>query len=139
MKKLFVCAAVMYCLATAPVSSWDASRLTSYPDVMWDGDWLINVGAGIGYFEDHITVPILLTFEYALPIGGLPFTLGGLVGIFWFDKSYSTGDPYTGYREENPVTYTSIPLGFRLAYHFNFGVDNLDTYLANNPRSYPWV
>ncbi|MDR2519423.1 MAG: hypothetical protein LBD13_08455 [Spirochaetaceae bacterium] len=130
MKKLFGCAAVIFCLANTPASAWDASYLLQYPEPIQAGNWLLDVGVGFGLGGANTLIPpILFTFEYALPLGGLPFSLGGLVGFAW---SHYEGNSW--YYSPSQTKYIQdwfhIPVGFRIAYHFNWGVKNLDTYVT---------
>ncbi|MDR2493959.1 MAG: hypothetical protein LBD24_01930 [Spirochaetaceae bacterium] len=132
MRKMFGCAAVMFCLANVSLSAWDASYLLKYPEPISAGNWLLDIGVGFGLGSNHsiIIPPLLFTFEYALPIGGLPFSLGGLVGFAWSHWEGKSWYPTYGYNTTYIQDWFHIPVGFRIAYHFNWGVKNLDTYVT---------
>lgn len=128
MKKIIGCAAIMFCLAGASASAWDASYLLTYPKPIEKGNWLLDLGIGFGLGGSNTLIPpILFTAEYALPIADLPFTIGGLVGFAW--SHWESGDKSNkkNYWERD---WIHIPVGFRIAYHFNWGVDKLDTYVT---------
>ncbi|MDR2493892.1 MAG: hypothetical protein LBD24_01590 [Spirochaetaceae bacterium] len=133
-KKVCAAAAVLYCLSAAPVSAFDP---TSFPNAV-DGAWMLNLGAGVGmYFQDkEVTVPIVFSFERALPIS-VPLSVGGIVGFTIFEHNYYSviGNDMNGNAiYDDDQSYKSIafgiPMGVRLAYHFNFEVDELDVYAA---------
>ena len=131
MKKLCCAGAIMFCVANTSVSAWDASYLLQYPEPITAGNWLLDVGVGFGLGGSNTLIPpILFTFEYALPIGGLPFSLGGLVGFAYshYEKSWGDSSTRSGWKYTQDLFH--IPVGFRIAYHFNWGVKNLDTYIT---------
>ena len=95
---------------------------------MTDKSWILNLGVGFGTdlflnTGGKIYLPYFrFSFDKNVAMGDkkLPFFFGGLVG-------------YTGWgRIDNSYNYFNhrIPLGFRAGYHFNWGVDKLDTYAA---------
>ncbi|MDR2485856.1 MAG: hypothetical protein LBD55_10730 [Treponema sp.] len=140
MKKIIGCAAIMFCLAGASASAWDASYLLTYPKPIEKGNWLLDLGIGFGLpGEGSLLIPpIMLTVEYALPIADLPFSVGGLVGL--------SGSHWKSWQGSYDHEYTAIYLSFggRIAYHFNWGVDKLDTYVTTTLgwtigfRSWEW-
>jgi hypothetical protein len=92
----------------------------AYPTPVKAGDWIINAGVGFGTPLRGNTVipPLTVSFDYALPLGGLPFTLGALAGF-----TTSEYKPYgMGYRHN----YTGIAMAGRFGYHPDLGVKNLD-------------
>jgi hypothetical protein len=97
----------------------------AYPDPIKPGSILLNAGIGFGTpLHGNMSIPPLIaSVDYALPLGGIPFTLGGFFG---FNQSkYTYDDPANwGY----VYTYTGTAFGARLAYHPNFEVKNLDAY-----------
>ena len=122
MKKLIFVFLILIGLVAAPVFAWDPEDLTTYPSCTKAGDIVLNLGVGFGYpgtiGGDYIYVPpIRLTGDYNIAIGekNLPFFAGLLVG-------------YSGYGYKNDYYYSRIPVGGRFGYHFNWGIDKLDTY-----------
>ena len=108
--------------------AWEAEDLTKFPPCMNDKNVILNFGIGFnGYFFDYIgnkyytyVPPIRLSFDFNKGLGdkALPFFFGGLV-------------VYSGHFFKNDIlkwSYSDLRLGFRAGYHFNWGVDNLDTY-----------
>jgi hypothetical protein len=93
----------------------------SYSGVINNGTVLINTGIGFGssVTGDSMKVPPLLaSAEYALPLGKLPWTLGGIFGFSAEEDDYSSSSIFS--------------IGARIAYHISFGVPHLDTYIAAN-------
>jgi hypothetical protein len=120
MKKLFF----LFLISISAVSlfAWEPNDLTKYPSSMNGNTWILNFG--VGYYPvgnvggDYIYVPPLrLSLDKNVPIGdrNLPFFIGGVL-------TYS-GE---GYRDS--WYYSRIGFGGRFGYHFNWGVDKLDTY-----------
>jgi hypothetical protein len=62
-----------------------------------------------------------LTIFYAL--NGRPLSFGGLIGLTTseYDFNYGSGYGYT-------YSYSMFTLGARIGWHFDFGLDKLDTY-----------
>jgi hypothetical protein len=92
-----------------------------YPGPLQENKLFINAGIGFGpvLSQGEMTVPpIQVSVDYVLPLGGIPFTVGGMFGF-----SKSEWD-YGGY----VYTYTGLAFGARLSYHPNVGVENLDPY-----------
>ena len=124
MKKLLMVLVLLVCLTGVTVFAWEPEDLTKYPSFMEAGDLILNFGVGLGSVEylfnkDYVWIPpIRLTFDWNTPLGdaGLPFFMGGLLG-------------YQGhFYKHSDYHYHNIPIGFRFGYHFNWDVDNLDTY-----------
>jgi hypothetical protein len=103
------------------ISSVSALDFTAYPDSLKKGNFIINAGIGFGtpLYGDMTIPPISVSVDYALPIGGLPFTVGALGG---FNMSQYKA---VGYK----WTYTGIAIAGRMGYHPDFGVKNLDPYV----------
>jgi hypothetical protein len=98
----------------------------AYPDPIKAKNIIVNAGVGFGtpLYGDMAIPPLIVSVDYALPLGGLPFTLGGFFGF-----NQSKDEPsYADYGYIS--TYTGLAFGARAAYHPNFGVKNLDTYAA---------
>ena len=76
----------------------------------------INTGAGFGgkIEEPMYCPPLMLSWDTAIPLGGLPFTTGLI----------------TGYFSEASGTFHYWPIAARIAYHPNFNVPRLDTYVV---------
>jgi hypothetical protein len=96
-----------------------ALSFKAYPTPIKSGDWIINAGVGFGTPLRGSTIipPLTASFDYALALGGLPFTLGALVGF-----TTSAYKPYAGYTHD----YTGIAMAGRFGYHPDLGVKNLD-------------
>jgi hypothetical protein len=110
----------------ATIGSVSALDFKAYPNSLEKGNFIINAGIGFGtpLYGDMVVPPISVGVDYALPIGGLPFTIGGLVG---FNRSkYEWSFLNYGYT----FTYTGIAFAARVGYHPDFGVKNLDIYAA---------
>jgi len=127
-KKLFVTVVLLVGIACVSLYAWEPNDLTKYPSITKPGNLLINVGVGFGghmsvpynYGADYIFVPPMqVAVDYNLPLFGLPFFLGGLVGY--------SGHGYKGNQIAN-YYYSTIDLALRFGYHFNWGIDKLDTY-----------
>jgi hypothetical protein len=124
MKGLFRLIFVCLLLAGTAIGSAFAFDARAYPDSLEKGNIVINAGIGFGtpLYGDMSIPPISASIDYALPLGGLPFTLGGIVG---FNQSkYEWSILNYGYT----YTYTGIAFGARMGYHPDFGVKNLDAY-----------
>jgi hypothetical protein len=109
--------------------AWEPIDLTDYPRCTGAGNWLINVGIGMGgnmgasynYGADYITIPpIHATVDTNIPLGGLPFFFGAFLDY--------QGSGFKGNQYINKWFYSTLNLGARIGYHFNWGIDNLDTY-----------
>ncbi|GHT66156.1 hypothetical protein FACS1894110_09360 [Spirochaetia bacterium] len=123
MRRVFL-ACVFLPMATAVF----AINLRSYPEVIQNGTMMFDVGVGFGtpVYGSMLCPPISLNFEYALPVFSLPFTFG-------LKFAYSADN--LGFTNNN------FGIAFRTAYHLNFGVPHLDTYVALNLGdiiSTPW-
>jgi hypothetical protein len=121
---------LLLCLAGIPVFGLD---LTEYPAAINKGSILFNIGAGYGTMINKgtqtLVPPVIVSADFALPIGGLPFSLGLMAGFSGeFVKSTNvqvTNSAETGSGEFNYYVFGG---GGRFSYHFNWGVDKLDTY-----------
>ena len=91
---------------------------------MNEKNWIIDFGIGLPliedlFYDDNRTYiwPFSLTVDRNIPLGKkkLPFFLGGHVG-------------YSGVGHLDWWFVHKIILGARFGYHFNWGIDNLDTY-----------
>ncbi|MDR3123678.1 MAG: hypothetical protein LBU16_07875 [Treponema sp.] len=93
----------------------------AYPDSIAKGNFIINAGIGFGtpLYGSMVIPPLSVSADYALPIGGLPFTLGVLGGFNASERKWSDG-----YIEK----FTGIVIAGRFGYHPNLGVKNLDVY-----------
>jgi hypothetical protein len=102
------------------VGSLSAVDWQGYSSPLQENKLFINAGIGFGStLHGKMSVPpIQVSADYVLPLGGLPFTLGG---IFGFSRSKYDTVSYD-------YTYTGLAFGARLGYHPDFGVDKLDTY-----------
>jgi hypothetical protein len=103
-------------IAAALVGSTYAVDWKSYPDSVQPGNILINAGVGFGTpLSGTMAIPPLsVSADVAMPLGGLPFSVGGLFG-------FNTSTYYDWH-------YTGMVFAGRLGYHPDFGFKNLDTY-----------
>jgi hypothetical protein len=101
-----------------------AVDLTKYPSAVPANSWTLDLGIGFNSpaHGDLKLPPISFSADYALPIGGLPFFVGGIAGIYM--SGYDNN--YVNY--EQKWRYTVLDIGGRFGYHFNWDVDKLDTY-----------
>jgi hypothetical protein len=117
MKKKIGMAMALACIVGGAAFALD---WTAYPDSMAQGKWTINAGIGFGrpLYGDMVIPPISVSADYALPLGGLPFTVGLLGGLT------TSEDKYVGYTH----SYTGIAIAGRFGYHPDLGVKNLGVY-----------
>jgi len=127
MKKALLVLTLLFISTTISISAWEPEDLTKFPPCMSADDWILNLGFGLNadwinsIGEDYYSLPTFrLSFDKNVPLGDqkLPFFFGGLVGY--------SGNGYN--HKDYGWHHHRIPLGFRVGYHFNWGVDNLDTY-----------
>jgi hypothetical protein len=92
----------------------------NYPGPLEKGSFLIDIGVGFGspMYGKMVVPPLFASLDYALPIGGIPFTVGGFFGFTVNRDDYIYGD----YR------YTGMAFGGRFGYHPDLGVKNLNVY-----------
>ena len=91
---------------------------------MNNGTILVNTGIGFGkpilktekpkIDSTNLCPPLTVSFDIAIPIAGLPLTVGIITGYFL--------------EESKNVKYNFWPIAGRIAYHFTFNVPRLDTY-----------
>jgi hypothetical protein len=123
-KKIGIMLALVFVAGgTAFAVDWAA-----YPDSVTKGKFIFNAGIGLGtpLRGAMVVPPIILSADYALPLGGLPFTLGLLGGFTTSQEKWSA--PYTGVDYGYTHSYTGIAIAGRFGYHPNLGVKNLDVY-----------
>jgi hypothetical protein len=115
---------IMAGFAVGSASAIEKNWWKTYPDLIRPKSLIINAGLGLGspLYGDTVIPPIILSVDYALPIGGLPFTLGGLFGVT--SSKYEYGWYNYGYT----FTYTGLAFALTGAWHPNLGVKNLDLY-----------
>jgi hypothetical protein len=106
-----------------PSFAFEGSDLITYPWVFPEDSLVINAGIGINSpVYGSITIPPLSgSVDYARPIGGLPFSVGAIFGFYGSEWRTGGSNSYT-------ESWGSMNFGGRLGYHFNWGVDKLDTY-----------
>jgi len=122
MKKLFVLFILFAVIASVSLCAWEPNDLTKYPSCMKAENWLLNFGVGfhglLYYGENYIFFPpIHVSLDKNVPLGdkGLPFFFGGTVG-------------YWGYGYKGLYYNSNLTIAARFGYHFNWGIDKLDTY-----------
>ena len=115
MKKIILCAVLLVCLGIGGAFAMD---LTTYPDSVAANHPMFNLGIGFGnvWYGSLRIPPILFSMDWPIALGGLPFSLGAGVGI----AQYGWSSDYK---------YTYLLINGRVAYHFNFDVPKLDTYV----------
>jgi hypothetical protein len=127
-KKLILSLVLFFGVAGATLFSWEANDLTKFPAFTKDGDWILNLGVGFGSRvysgNDYIYIPpIRFSFDRNTGLGDkkLPFFFGGLVGYSGEGRDNKWDDWFVH----------KITAGFRVGYHFNWGVERLDTYAVS--------
>ncbi|MDR2786103.1 MAG: hypothetical protein LBB83_09350 [Treponema sp.] len=117
MKKFFLVFFVFFCAAGFSLYSWEAEDLKTYPEGIKPGTLIFNIGTGIGHFNfsHYAAPPLFIEGEATIPLGGLPFGMGFIIGY--------SGDRYASYHHY-------LGLQFRILYHFNWLIPKLDTYAA---------
>jgi len=119
MKKRLLIFVLVAVFAAGTLFAWEPSDLTKYPSCMNGTSWLLNVGVGIGIIGaySHLSFPVHATIDRNIAIGDkkLPFFAGGAFS-------------WSGYNDSNNLWYHNISVGGRFGYHFNWGIDKLDTY-----------
>jgi len=102
-------------LALSPAALHGASF--EYPPVINNGDIFLEGGLGLGLPLHAVPrcPPLSLRLDYALPLAGLPFTVG-LEGAFSTEKDSSLAALNAG-------------AAFRLAWHLGLDIPRLDAYL----------
>jgi hypothetical protein len=117
MKKFIVFCLLFLIFSGVFVFAWEPEDLTKFPPSMKAGDLIANLGIGLytpGYLSSGSYIPSArFSLDGNIGIGDkkLPFFAGGVVS-YWGYESY----------------YHHLSLGGRFGYHFNWGVDKLDTY-----------
>jgi hypothetical protein len=106
---------------SAPAQGGSGQWYNSYAAGLKDNSFLINAGVGFG-FSPHAygslsIPPITVGLDYKLPIA-LPITVGAAVSLAQYSFDF------VGHN----VSFTDIGIGLRGDWHFNFGVEKLDTY-----------
>ncbi|MDR2103781.1 MAG: hypothetical protein LBP42_06750 [Treponema sp.] len=122
---------ILICLAGIPAFGLD---LTEYPNALNKGTILVNIGAGYGTKINvgfkTLVPPVVVNADYVLPIGGLPFSLGLMMG-FSGEYAKHSGIPLSASEKGNSDFYYYVfGSGGRLSYHFNWGLNKFDTYAA---------
>lgn len=121
---------LILCIGITGVSafSFEARDLCTYPSAVPAGSFIINTGIGFNVpsYGSMVFPPVIVSLDYALPIGGLPFSIGGTFGIY-------------GSSGENDIIVASftdswlfMSFGGRFAYHFNWAIDKFDTYAVTS-------
>ncbi|MDR0589431.1 MAG: hypothetical protein LBG25_02680 [Spirochaetaceae bacterium] len=101
--------------------------IKSFPSPIQKGSILISGGFGLGilqpeYFNSSILLGGTVAVDYALPIN-FALTVGGEAG-FYVAKLESTADSPVD------VSLAEIPIALRVAWHPNWEIRNLDTYIV---------
>ena len=128
MKKMIFILVLLMVLSTVSVFAWQPSDLMLYPPCMDAGSWLLNVGVGFNgnpgnlpkFDSDYYYIPPMhASLDKNVPLSSnkLPFFFGGYFG-YWGH----------GYKGKNKWFYSALNFGARFGYHFNWGVEKLDTY-----------
>jgi len=117
MKKFSVFCILFLIFSGVFVFSWEPNDLTKFPPSMKAGDLIANLGVGLyspSYRNNGSYIPashFSLDGNVGFGEKKLPFFIGGAVN-------------YWGYN----LDYHHLSIGARFGYHFNWGVDKLDTY-----------
>jgi len=120
MRKVYLFCLLFFIFSGMFVFAWEPQDLTKFPPCMDEGDIIINVGVGLNvnnYGHKRSYFPATrLSLDYNLGIGekNLPFFIGGVVGYWGLGTDYN-----------------HLSAGGRFGYHFNWGVERLDTYAVS--------
>ena len=121
MKKALLIVLLLTVFTGASLFAWAPLLLTTYPRVIANDPWQINFGFGLGIIPNYQGInymwipPLILHVDRNVPLGGLPFFIGGSIG-------------YTGHGYTHQWYSNTLSLKARFGYHFNWGVNLLDTY-----------
>jgi len=114
MKKLYIFCLLFLIFSGISAFAWEPEDLTKFPPCMKSGDLIVNLGAGLapGYGDSYIPA-IRFSLDGNIGIGEkkLPFFAGGVASYWGYSKDYHF-----------------LSVGGRFGYHFNWGVEKLDTY-----------
>jgi hypothetical protein len=121
MRKLSLCLLLTLCLAG---HSLLAADFLSFAGGLGPGNILVNAGIGFGtpLYGKTVVPPLSASVDYLYAQNGLPMSFGAIMGLSTSELDFSYGN--YGYT----YSYSMFSLGARFGWHFNFGVDKLDTY-----------
>jgi hypothetical protein len=120
MKKILFFLVLFFIFSGAVVFAWEPEDLTKFPPSMKAGDLIANLGIGLyipSYWDEGSYFPATrFSLDGNIAIGEkkLPFFAGGVVTYWGFGSRYH-----------------HLSVGGRFGYHFNWGVDKLDTYAVS--------
>lgn len=126
MKKRSLIAVLVFLIAGATLSAKDfdwSECWCNYGGGIKEGDFILNVAGGVYYNDINSYAaydgfwyipPVMVDFQYAMPIWKLPFTFGGYAGFRGF-----------GYEDG---TYWGTFFGGEATYHIQFPPEELDLY-----------
>jgi hypothetical protein len=126
MKKVLVFVMMMLCFSGVSVF---AAEPSSFPSSVEPGNIIANVGIGLShslalrYRGTQVVLPLSLSVEYALPIS-IPISVGAVIGFTSSERTSGSGDG------EYTFSWSVFSIGAKVAYHFNWAIQNLDTYLG---------
>jgi len=129
MRKGFL-ALVLAAITGVSLFAWEPQDLTKFPHGQDAKSLILNLGVGLPTYvkqhEEFIGIPPMrLSIDKNIEGGDkkLPFFIGGIFGYQGY--GYTVRD---WLNNKKKYFYHDISLGLRFGYHFNWGVDNLDTY-----------
>jgi hypothetical protein len=119
------------------------AQLVAYPDTIHNGTVILDAGFGFGRalnsnnqdseypgdlngwdYKKAKVPPFHISADFAVPVAALPFTLGLEAAISseqGAEATLANGATYD-------ISLTNLCFAFRLGYHIDFSVKNLDTY-----------
>ncbi|MDR2941258.1 MAG: hypothetical protein LBV17_01520 [Treponema sp.] len=118
MKKLLFILFLVF--AGVVVFAWEPQDLTKYPACMKEGTIITNIGIGLyvpGNMDRGSYFPATrFSLDGNIGIGDkkLPFFIGGVASYWGFGSHYH-----------------HLSVGGRFGYHFNWGIEKLDTYAVS--------
>ncbi|MCL2231407.1 MAG: hypothetical protein FWC01_09965 [Treponema sp.] len=121
MKKKIIVALLILAVTAGSAFAFDPM---SAADGIKDSSIFVNLGVGIGGSSFTIVIPpVGGSVDFLLP-GALPLSVGAFFQMAIYERSWNG---WLGYDKD---IYTYMAFGGRVAWHFDFGINNLDTYLG---------
>lgn len=140
MKKRSLIAVLVVLIAGATLSAKDfdwSECWCNYGGGIKEGDFLLTVSGGVDYSDLNAygaydgfwyLPPVMVEFQYAMPIWKLPFTFGGYAGIRGYGFSYDVWNQEKNKHETKNTSYWGTFFGGEATYHMQLPPKELDLY-----------